>query len=282
MFRIFQYSNPSDFLIHAGCWLEENECINCRVLGAALDQVNTKTDAQPLSSFFVVVSEDNIQCAAILSKDGLLDVSTASVQSFKFLLERLNLLKLDLRRVFLEESLVWQSPGLVLESLECRYFRKSVVRLYECRHVNTINMANGHLRLALPNELDQLSIWWCQFEHEVGHSCSYEDSRVITAERIRNQTVLVWEDGSVVSMACFGRSTKSGKSIFGVYTPPDLRRRNYATSCTAALTKRLFINGIKFCCLYADDKNATSNLIYQRIGYQLVTKMELWERGQET
>jgi predicted GNAT family acetyltransferase len=59
-----------------------------------------------------------------------------------------------------------------------------------------------------------------------------------------------------------------------VYTPPHLRKQGYATSCVAALTQRMLDSGKRFCCLYTDLTNPTSNAIYQKIGYQPVCDSE--------
>jgi hypothetical protein len=53
-----------------------------------------------------------------------------------------------------------------------------------------------------------------------------------------------------------------------VYTPPEHRRRGYASALTAALTERLLAGGRRFCFLFTDLANPTSNAIYQRIGYR--------------
>ena len=58
-----------------------------------------------------------------------------------------------------------------------------------------------------------------------------------------------------------------------MYTPPELRGRGYATALTAELSQRLldgrlFEGGRRFCFLYTDLANPTSNAIYERIGYR--------------
>jgi uncharacterized protein len=75
-------------------------------------------------------------------------------------------------------------------------------------------------------------------------------------------------------MAIVQRETVSGICVSMVYTPPDLRSQGYATSCVAALTQRMLDSGKKFCCLYTDLTNPTSNAIYQKIGYEPVCHSE--------
>ena len=86
-----------------------------------------------------------------------------------------------------------------------------------------------------------------------------------------------WEDeGRTVSMAGFGGRTPNGTRIGPVYTPPELRGRGYASALTAAVTQRLLDGGLRFCFLFTDLANPTSNSIYQRIGYEPVSDIDLW------
>jgi predicted GNAT family acetyltransferase len=90
--------------------------------------------------------------------------------------------------------------------------------------------------------------------------------------------ILLWEDdGEPVSLAGWGGPTPNGIRIGPVYTPPELRGRGYGTAVTAALSQRLldgrlFDGGRRFCFLYTDLANPTSNAIYKRIGYVRVAE----------
>ncbi|NVM19316.1 MAG: hypothetical protein HWN80_16540 [Candidatus Lokiarchaeota archaeon] len=53
-------------------------------------------------------------------------------------------------------------------------------------------------------------------------------------------------------------------------TPPSLRRIGYTTECVAILSKLLLEEGNKYCFLFTDFSNSTSNSIYQKIGYRPV------------
>ena len=97
---------------------------------------------------------------------------------------------------------------------------------------------------------------------------------------------LLWEDGGdVVSLAGWGGPTPNGIRIGPVYTPPELRGRGYATAVTAELSQRLlggdlFPGGRRFCFLYTDLANPTSNAIYERIGYRRVCESAEFAFGQ--
>ncbi|MEX2539975.1 MAG: GNAT family N-acetyltransferase [Actinomycetota bacterium] len=91
----------------------------------------------------------------------------------------------------------------------------------------------------------------------------------------RDTGVWLWEDeGRVVSMAAYSGPTPHGIRIGGVYTPPDVRGRGYASACVSALTQMLLEGGRRFCFLYTDLANPTSNSIYQRIGYRPISEVD--------
>ena len=78
----------------------------------------------------------------------------------------------------------------------------------------------------------------------------------------------LWEDGgAVVSASGWGGPTPNGIRIGPVYTPPELRGRGYATALVAELSQTLLDEGRRFCFLFTDLANPTSNAIYERIGY---------------
>jgi predicted GNAT family acetyltransferase len=53
-----------------------------------------------------------------------------------------------------------------------------------------------------------------------------------------------------------------------VYTPPAHRRRGHGSAVTAAATTAAIAGGAEDVVLYTDLANATSNAIYQAIGYR--------------
>jgi predicted GNAT family acetyltransferase len=86
--------------------------------------------------------------------------------------------------------------------------------------------------------------------------------------------LVFWEDGEPVSFAGYGGLTPNGIRIGPVYTPPELRGRGYASALTAALSQQLLDAGRRFCFLFTDLANPTSNKIYRAIGYQPVCDVD--------
>jgi GNAT superfamily N-acetyltransferase len=81
----------------------------------------------------------------------------------------------------------------------------------------------------------------------------------------------LWEDGGEpVSLSGFSGPTPTGIRIGPVYTPPEHRRRGYATTLVADQSAWLLGRGHRACFLYTDLENPTSNRIYVEIGYERV------------
>jgi uncharacterized protein len=87
-------------------------------------------------------------------------------------------------------------------------------------------------------------------------------------DMIANENYLYfWEaDGKPVSMARGGRWMDNGITVNFVYTPKPYRKKGYASAVVAGLSSKL-LEEYKFCTLYTDLENPTSNKIYMDIGY---------------
>ncbi len=80
---------------------------------------------------------------------------------------------------------------------------------------------------------------------------------------------VLWEDGGrPVSVTGFGSPTPSGMRIGPVYTPPEWRGRGYASALVAEVSQARLDAGRRFCFLYTDLANPTSNKIYVELGYE--------------
>jgi predicted GNAT family acetyltransferase len=90
-----------------------------------------------------------------------------------------------------------------------------------------------------------------------------------TQPLIASGRLFFWvDDGNARAMVATTRETRSGCAVNTVYTPPQFRRRGYATAAVATLSEMLLESGRRFCCLYTDLANPTSNSIYAKIGYR--------------
>lgn len=157
--------------------------------------------------------------------------------------------------------------------IDCNIKLEMNMRVYELREVNTDLIGRGTLRLANENDLEFVAGAMYQFEKDTGLNTSPDKDKSYETAKVRlpEGNIFIWEDeGKVVSIAAKTRPTKNGITVNFVYTPKSLRNKGYATSCVAALSQHLLDSGYKFCSLFTDLSNPTSNSIYMKIGYKPV------------
>lgn len=141
------------------------------------------------------------------------------------------------------------------------------LRTFQLQKVQNISPVTGYFRLATDNDRELLINWHQAFSLEALGKIETDSQR--WAEWVLQQkNAYLWQDEVPVSIACSGGLTPHGVRIGMVYTPPEYRRRGYASACVAALSQTLLDQGNQFCFLFTDLANPTSNHIYQEIGYQ--------------
>jgi uncharacterized protein len=142
-------------------------------------------------------------------------------------------------------------------------------RIYRLSKVNDVPLSLGSLRVATQADRDLILKWSHAFHIDTqGDARNTPETDIIPL--LARDWIFVWEDGEPVSMALKGRPTDNGMTVGAVYTPPEQRGRGYATSCVAEASRNVLQNGYKFCTLYTNLANPTSNSIYMKIGYRAV------------
>ncbi|MFS4459596.1 GNAT family N-acetyltransferase [Bdellovibrio sp. HCB2-146] len=146
-------------------------------------------------------------------------------------------------------------------------------KIYKLESVIFPHRMNGTMKVATPADADFVFGWMKAFaEESLPNDKRTDEQWKEFADRIiQRQGVHLWlVDDKPVAMALFSRPTQNGISVSGVYTPPANRKKGYASAVVASLSQKALDQGKKFCVLYTDIKNPTSNKIYQEIGYQEV------------
>ena len=150
-------------------------------------------------------------------------------------------------------------------------------RIYRLETVRPVTGVLGAMRSAQPADRDLLIDWVEQFRADVGEPGNRDETAVAVARHLVRGSLFVWEDGEAASIAAIAGETPSGARIGPVYTPPRYRRHGYASALTAALSRQMLDRGKRWCCLYTNLANPTSNHIYGEIGFRPVCDVSDYE-----
>jgi len=152
--------------------------------------------------------------------------------------------------------------------------RRMTQRIYRLIEVRPIRVGAGRPRVATEADRALLVSWVRAFAEDALRDV---ESPVQSAQQTVDARLfggtggfVLWEDDKPVSLAGWGGLTPNGVRIGPVYTPPEHRRRGYGTAVTAAVSAERLAAGRRFCFLYTDLANPTSNKIYTDIGYEPV------------
>jgi uncharacterized protein len=274
--NVIRHKTARDFLKRARVWLERAEAENNLILGIA-KRFETNEGQVNVHPYLLTIEDSGILLgAALMTPPRRLIISRMPDPALVALTD-----------YFLKESIT--APGVVGPTSTSRLFAahwknqtgksshlKTSQRIYACERVVVQVFSRGHLRPAIGTDEALLVEWSGEFCRDAGIEDEIEYQKARIPNEIAKQSLYVWDNDQVVSMALVQRETARGICISMVYTPPHLRKQGYATSCVAALTQRMLDAGKRFCCLYTDLTNPTSNAIYQKIGYKPVFESEDW------
>jgi predicted GNAT family acetyltransferase len=275
--RTISYDNAAEFLKKTQGDLEVNEAANSLILGICLRLVEhpERIEAPPL--FKTVHDEQGLVLAAIMTPPFNLvlsghrgDIGTAA--------RRL------VNELVAEETAL---PGVLAPSEDAETFIRAWSdatggsatismrqRAFELREVKVPRTTTGDLRPATKDELEMATDWCYRFMVDAFGEGDIKRAREIVELRIADGLIYLWVEQRPVSMAMKTRPTRRGISVSFVYTPPELRKRGYATACVAELSRQLLESGREYCSLFTDLSNPTSNHIYQQIGYRPVADFD--------
>ena len=153
-------------------------------------------------------------------------------------------------------------------------------RIYTLTEVSTPTRVSGHMRWSREEDIPTLVKWFRGFCEEATPDPPPPNPEENVRQFMKTGKLAVWDDNGMVSIAGSSRGTPNGATISAVYTPPEYRGNGYASGCVAALSQSLLDDGNRFCTLYTDLANPTSNEIYQNVGYRPIVDCAMYVFGE--
>lgn len=273
LMQIRHFTDPQKFIDRAGPWLLQREAENNNVL-VVLDQLlrGNHSYQQPIY-LAVIEDEGEVQGCAFRTPPFGLGLTRLPLSAMPLLVQ-------DVARLY---------PGLpsvMGPEAEARHFADLWTSLSGANSRVTMHMGihalesiehdaadiPGTLRLAGPDDRELVFQWVRKFVEDTGMEDAHTKRRA--EQMMKDGAVYLWEDDAEPrSMVAAGSKTPNGVRVGYVYSPPSCRGKGYATAITAAVSQRMLDTGKKYCFLYTDLANPTSNAIYRRIGYRKVCEV---------
>ena len=272
--KLIRFDDASQYYQRIESYLLQDEAVNCLPL-ASSSRLCKKEDYDKASYLALVENEGTILTTAIHIRDRRLLLSKSSdVEAVELIARDLAVSSPSIPGITAPQTeaetfvVVWRS--LTQQSTEL----KVVMLIQQLEQLNALDSAVGRLRLAALDEIELITEWIQAFVKEaLGVNELKADSQQWAIRHLEENSLYVWENNKLVSMASYGGKTPNGIRIGSVYTPPKDRGRGYATSCVAAMS-RLLLEQQRYCFLFTDVANSTSNKIYAQIGYKPMGKIK--------
>jgi predicted GNAT family acetyltransferase len=267
-------SDPSEFLALATPLLLEDEARNNLILGLA-GTLRDRPGYYPEFRLWVVEDGSEVVAAALQTPPfNLVLAQPADAAAATALADAVASEGIELPGVVGATPEVdlfadgWETRGMSTRRL------RRAQRIYRLTDVRFPTRVRGAPRVATGDDRQLLIAWIAAFADE---ALADTPSPAADVERMvegrladPHSGFLFWEDDGPVSLAGWGAPTPNGIRIGPVYTPPDRRSRGYGSAVTAAVSTGQLAAGRRFCFLYTDLANPTSNKIYVDIGYEPV------------
>jgi predicted GNAT family acetyltransferase len=269
--------DASAFLALAGPLLLQDEARNNLILGITGTLV-TRPEVYPEFHLWLVEESGTPVAAAIMTPPNNLIISDpASEEALAPLAEVVAGSDVRVPGTLGNEPWVGRFVDTWLDRVGQAAMKTMSHGVFSIDRVQDVPQVPGGPRPADADDLELLIDWLSAFREEADPHSPTDRIPVAVRSRLQrsgSQTGFwIWEvDGVPVSLSGHGGQTPNGIRIGPVYTPERYRRQGYATGLVAAHSAWLLDHGHRFCFLYTDLANPTSNSIYTRIGYRRVAE----------
>jgi predicted GNAT family acetyltransferase len=274
-----RYEDVRTFLDHAGSFLVAREAEHCLIIGIS-GTLRDHPELYPEPAYLAAVSggEGIVAVATRTPPWNVVLSETEDRAAIDLFVEDLMALDPALRGVTGPKALAGRFATTWARATDRGATLETAERIFRLEGVRAPTGVAGSSRIAREADRSLIAAWLDAFLSEAVPDSPRPDDLETVADRwVRRvgRTAYLWEvDGQVVSFVGAGSPTPNGVRIGPVYTPPASRRRGFASALTAAASQAELDGGRRFCFLFTDLANPTSNHIYQEIGYEPVIDVD--------
>ncbi len=237
--RVERFSSPEGFLDRAGPFLDRAEVENELIRGLATSLASKAERGEGI--YLAVVAHDGKEVAAcaLRTPPWKLIITQRNDPALHCLAQDLVEAYGVLPAVLGPETAVSRFAEHWSKLARTQLRPGLEQRVFEARGVTHPERPSpGVLRAAQEDDFPLVLSWTEAFIRQSGLEY-HHDQEEATRGRIANGRVFLWQDEGPVSMSGWAARTDRGVRVNLVYTPPEHRRRGYATACVARLTQRL-------------------------------------------
>jgi predicted GNAT family acetyltransferase len=267
MIKIKSFADVKAFQSHVQPMLLRRECENCIFLGVIQRMTEGKSPirggGETVPLLLSVERDGEVIAVALQTPPHAMNVSWIGRDEAGALANYLGEIHWP------RTELSGPSPAIeLLASSLGRYEVIRQLRVFQLDKVISPKPIPGRMRRVREDEAELLGAWIDQFDRDIGE---HPGDGLKTAQfLIAEGRPHFWDDGIPRAVASFSGPTPHGIRVNLVFTPPGFRGRGFASNLVATLSQKLLDEGRKFCFLFTDQANPTSNSIYQKLGYQPV------------
>jgi len=271
--KVERFDQLKVFYDKISSYLVESEDINSLFFGTLLALVKKEPKDKPFMC--VVKSESQILLSALFFRMNLI-LSHGDEMAIPFVVEELIKGNFQIPGVIGPLTLAETFKDHWLKKTKCTFRLGMRQKIYKLTRVNPAEKVAGYMRNIEEKDVPLVSEWAQAFHKDakLPEAPNTLEVEVKNAEqRVKDQKTFFWiVDGVPVCMAALARPTPNGITVNAVFTPKEHRCKGYARALVTKVSQLSLDQGKKFCVLYTDVGNPTSNSIYQKVGYEEVSE----------
>ena len=275
--RVERPPDARAFEDRAGEFLCEREAENNLILGLCTNLRGGRSFG-PLAPYFAVVTADTevIGAAMRTPPHNLIIAAGTEVRALPAIVDDVAQRMSELTGVLGPVDLARSAADLWSTRVGARSRLAVSERIYRLDRLKAppFGRAPGSMRLATSRDRELVTGWLYAFAQDALHEGTLAAANASASWWIESRGLYLWVDGQPVAMAGASGPTPNGIRIGAVYTPTALRKHGYASTLVADLSQAELDAGRRFCFLFTDLANPTSNKIYQDVGYEPVCDVD--------